>query len=217
MSNLLMKVDRASEQEIKDPAIAAALDACEALQLILARPDVLSLNWREGPATSEDSVGYASDQGSWKPVLVVRPKDRMITCQQGNTDDGIKCSSTVSSWKAFGTHINSKHKKNPPHPWTKSSSRPEDDRYKDLGEVAEPKVRCEYCGFNVTSRKFNVSLYLFSFVSRLVTCNLYVVNVALSDTLGRRKQHEKFRPCESAQHAGMETAGKIPLPPLFNL
>ena len=157
MSNLLMKVDRDSEKEIKDPAISAALDACDALQLILSRPDVLAFNWREGPATSEDSVGYACDQRSWHPVAVVRPQDGLITCQQGDTDGGIKCSSKVSTWKAFATHINSKHQKNPPHPWTKSSSRPEDNRYKDLAEVAEPKVRCEYCRFNVNSRKFNVS------------------------------------------------------------
>ena len=157
MSNLLMKVDRDAEQEAKDPTLSAALDACEALQFFLSRPDVLSLNWREGPVTSEDSVGYTSDLGSWKPVEIIRPRTGMIICQQGNTDDGIRCSSAVSTWKAFATHVKSKHQNNPPHPWTKSSSRPEDVRYRDLGAVAEPKVRCQYCGINITSRKFNVS------------------------------------------------------------
>ena len=163
MSNLLMKVDRESEEDAKEPLIAAALEACDALLANLSSPDVIAFDWKEGPKFSGDIDESRADRSVWKEATITKP-NAVIHCRQGDTDDGSRCTSAVTSWKAFSTHIKAKHPDNPPHPWTKKYSRPEDDLYGDCVGISEPRVLCEYCGLTVNSRAFNVRLSPLNFV-----------------------------------------------------
>ena len=178
-SNLLLKVERSSELSEGRATLGAALEACDALATFVTRDDVKYLNWTKGPSYTDYQARGRQDTPVWRTAEIFRDQTKPITCRQGNS--GVPCTARFGSWKAFSFHVKTRHSENPPYPRTKKNVKPEDPAYKTLGPVPQKKVKCEYCGLRVLSRKFNVSVR---------QCQLYASmcrHLLFSDPLGRRE------------------------------